>query len=117
MDLGDGKAVALLFQRHIGLGVHLVGLEAGLAQDQRQRHGETAGMGGADQFLGIGAGLAFEAAGEAVRIVVERAALGGDRALAILEAAMPNGGSKRRHVILLVLKRIACASTAARPPF
>jgi hypothetical protein len=48
----------------------------------------------ADQFFGIGAGLAFEAAGEAVRIILEGAALGGNRALAILEAAMPDGGSE-----------------------
>ena len=47
-------------------------------------------MGRADQFLGIGAGLALKAAGKAVGLVLDRAAFGGNRALAVLEAAAPN---------------------------
>jgi len=31
---GDGKAVALLFQRDVGLGLHLLGGELGFAEDQ-----------------------------------------------------------------------------------
>ena len=88
---GDGKPVALLFQRDVGLGFHLLGGELGFAQDQRQRHGEAGGMRGADQFFRVGAGLAFEAAGEAVGVIVQRAALGRDRALAVLDAALPFG--------------------------
>ena len=71
----------------------LAGALAGFAQDQGQRHGKAAGMGGADQFFGIGAGLALEPAGEAVRIIVQRAALGRDYPLAVLKAAAPRGGS------------------------
>jgi tripartite-type tricarboxylate transporter receptor subunit TctC len=62
MHGGDGEAVGDLVERDLGGGVHALGGELGLAEDQRQRHGEAAGMGGADQLLGIGAGLAFEAA-------------------------------------------------------
>ena len=93
MHRGDGKTVALLFQRDVGLGLHVLGGELGLAQDQRQRHGETGGVRRADQLFRVGAGLALEAAGEAVGIIIQRAALGRDRALAVLDAALPFGGS------------------------
>ena len=93
MNRGDRKTVAYFLQRDVGLGFHVLGGELGFAQDQRQRHGEAGGMRGADQFFRIGAGLALEAAGEAVGIVAERAALGRDRALAVLDAALPFGRS------------------------
>ena len=93
MHRGDGKTVALLFQRDVGLGLHVLGGELGLAKDQRQRHGETGGVRRADQLFRIGAGLALEAAGEAVGVIVQRAALGRDRALAVLDAALPFGRS------------------------
>jgi hypothetical protein len=44
-----------------------------------------------DEFLGIGAGFALEAAAETIGIVLERAALGRDRAFAVLDAALPDG--------------------------
>jgi hypothetical protein len=44
-------------------------------------------MRGADQFFRIGARLALETAGEAVRIFLQCAALAADGALAILDAA------------------------------
>ena len=93
MHRGDGKTVGYFLQRDVGLGFHLLGGELGFAQDQRQRHGETGGMRGADQFFRIGAGLALEAAGEAIGIIAQRAALGRDRALAVLDAALPFGRS------------------------
>src|SRR5258708_39317825 len=96
MHGGDGKALALLFQRDVGLGLHLLGGELGFAEDQGQRHGETGGMRGPDQFLRVGARLALKAAGETVRGFLERAALGGNRALAVLETALPFGRSERR---------------------
>jgi hypothetical protein len=58
-------------------------------------------MGAADQFFGIGAGLALEAAGEAVRVFAERTALGRDRALAVLEAALPFCRTECRRPSLL----------------
>jgi hypothetical protein len=106
MNFGDGEAIVLFFQGDIGLGVHLISGEAGFAQNQRQGHGEAASMGGANQFFRIGAGLAFEAAGKAIRIILKRAALGGNRALAILEPAMPDGSSKSRHIGLLPLTNL-----------
>src|SRR4030095_659706 len=78
-------------ERDLGRGVHLLGGELGLAQDQRQRHGEAAGMGRAQQLLGIGALLALEAGGKAIGVGAERAALRRDRALAVPEAARPGG--------------------------
>jgi hypothetical protein len=45
----------------------------------------------ADELFGIGAGLALEAAAEAIGILLERAALGGDGAFAVLDSALPDG--------------------------
>src|SRR4051794_201722 len=95
MHRRDGKTVALLLERDIRLGFHVLGGELGFAEDQRQRHGETGGMGRANQLFRVRAGLAFEATGEAIRIVLERAALGRDRALAVLDSALPLGRSER----------------------
>jgi hypothetical protein len=52
------------------------GLQLRFAQNERQRHRKTPGMGGADQLFRICARLSLKAAGKAVRIFVERAALG-----------------------------------------
>jgi hypothetical protein len=52
----------------------------GLPENKRQRHGEARGMRRADELFKVAAGLALEAAAEAIGIVLERAALGRDRA-------------------------------------
>jgi hypothetical protein len=93
MHRGDGKTVGHFLQRDVGLGLHVLGGELGLAKDQRQRHGEAGGVGGADQLFRVGARLAFEAAGEAIRIIAQRTALGRDRALAVLDTTLPFGGT------------------------
>src|SRR6202035_992523 len=93
MHGSDGKPIADFFERDVGLGLHLLSGELGLAQYQRQRHGETGGMRRADQLLRVRARLALEAAGEAVWIVLERAALGRNRALAVPDATLPFGRS------------------------
>jgi hypothetical protein len=82
----------------------LVAVKPCLAENERQRHGEAAGMGGADQLLGIGARKSFEAAGKAVRVGFERAALRRDLALAILDAARPLCGTCAidLHAVLLL---------------
>jgi hypothetical protein len=49
------------------------------------RYGRT------DELFGIGAGLALEAAAEAIGIVLECAALCGDGAFAILDSALSDG--------------------------
>src|ERR1700738_2061418 len=107
---GDGKTLALLFQRDVSLGLHLFGGELGFAEDQGQRHGKTGGMRGADQFLRVGARLALEAAGEAVRIILERAALGRNRALAVPDTALPFGRSGSRWHIFLLTLSVGCTS-------
>src|SRR5438309_2022574 len=98
MHGSDGETIAHLFERDVGAGLHLLGSELGLAEDQRQRHGEAGGMRRANEFLRVRTRLALKAAGEAIWIVFERAAFGRDRALAVLDAALPFGRSGcRRH--------------------
>jgi hypothetical protein len=41
------------FSSDVGLGFHLLGGELGLAEDQRQRHGEAGRMRRADQLLRV----------------------------------------------------------------
>ena len=81
MDGGDGEAAFDLFEGDFGRGVHLLGDEFGLAQDEGERHREAARVGGGDELFGVGAALALEAAGEAVGVRLQGAALGRDAPL------------------------------------
>src|SRR5438132_13316267 len=98
MDGGDGKAVGPFIEADFGRRLHTLGSELGLAEYERQRHRKASGMGRADELFGIGAGLALEAAAEAIGIVLERAALGRDGAFAVLDSALPDGRSMGLHV-------------------
>src|SRR5450755_2194383 len=98
MDGRDREAVGLLFKRHVGLGLHMLGGELRFAENERQRHREAAGMRRADQFFRIGPRLALEAAGKAIGIILERTAFGRDGALAILDSARPDRRSVRTHM-------------------
>src|SRR6202043_3210077 len=100
---GDGKTVAYLLERDFGFGLHLLCYELGLSKDQRQRHRKTGGVGRAYQLFRVRARLALEAAGEAVRVILQRAALGRNGALAVLDAALPFGRSECRWHVLLHL--------------
>ena len=53
-ELTDAKALAFRVQRDRGLGGELRRRKAGALQPECQRHREAAGMGGGDQFFGIG---------------------------------------------------------------
>src|SRR5665811_2382615 len=96
---GDGEAVTLLVESDFRGCLHLVGGELCLAEDQRQRHREAAGVRRADQLLGIGAGLAFEACGKAVGVFLECSALGRNCSLSVLDPAAPDCGSMRLHLL------------------
>src|SRR5690606_30198927 len=65
---------------------------AGLGDHVREEHREAAGVGGADELLGVRAALAvLEAGAERVGLVGDGAALGGDGAGAFFERAAPLG--------------------------
>src|SRR5438445_8310218 len=98
MDGGNGKPVGHLFERDFGRGLHALGGELSLAENQRQSHREASGVCRTDQFFGIGAGLALEPAAKAIGIFLERAALGRDGAFAVLDSAVPDGRSMSLHV-------------------
>ena len=78
VNRGNGIAALDLLEGDLRRGAHLRRGQLGLAEDERQRHGEAGGMGGGDQFLGVGAGHFAEAGAEAVALVVEHARLGRD---------------------------------------
>ena len=92
MDRRDGETALYFFQRDLGGRFQFFGGELCLAQDQRQRHGEAAGVRRADQLLRVRARHPLKPAGEAVGMRLQGAALGRDRAFAVLESAAPNGG-------------------------
>jgi hypothetical protein len=58
-------------------------------------------VGRPNQFFRVGAGLPFKSTAEAVRVSCQRAALGRDSALAVLNAAVPACCAVRFHQILL----------------
>src|SRR5690349_7647823 len=98
MDGGNGKAVSHFIEADFGICLHALRRELGLAENKRQRHREASGVCGPDELFGIGAGLALEAAAEAIGIFLERAALGRDRASTVLESALPDGRSMGFHL-------------------
>src|SRR4029077_3665409 len=87
---GDAKALAFRLQRDGGLGAEVGGSEAAALQLERQRHGETAGMRGGDELLGIGALLVLEARFERVGGLVENAGVGRELAVSGAAGAAPN---------------------------
>ncbi|MBP1871438.1 hypothetical protein J2Z19_001150 [Ensifer adhaerens] len=89
MDRGDGKTVGDGFERDLGGGLHALGREPDLSQDQRQCHGETTGMSRADEFLRVCARHALETSCKAVGIVFQGPALRRNLPLAVLETAGP----------------------------
>ena len=89
VDGVDLETALDLLEGDFGGGVHLVGDQFGFAQDEGEGHCEAAGVGGGDELFGVGAALAFEAAGEAVGVGLQGAAFGRDAAFAVFQAAFP----------------------------
>ena len=89
-DPVDHETIALLDEAHAGLRVDIAGGQPGAVAGERERHRETGGVRCAQDFLRVGAAaVVFEAAREAVRIVLQRAGLGADPANPLLALALP----------------------------
>jgi len=71
--------------------------EASLAEFRRERHRETARVRRRDEFFGIRADAVLKACAERVLRFLERAALGGDVALARFQVAGPDRGCFAFH--------------------
>src|SRR5262249_40900206 len=91
-DRRDAPAGAFLVHREIGPGLQFLRRMPGAAQPKRQRHRKAAGVRGRDQFLRIRALAVAESGRKRVRRIGKRAALGGERATAVLAGAAPGGG-------------------------
>ena len=90
-DPVDQETVTLLDQAHAGLRVDFAGGQPGPIAGKRERHREASRVRSAQDFLRIGAAaIVFEAAREAVRIVLERACLGADLTQSLLALAPPS---------------------------
>jgi hypothetical protein len=89
MDGSDGVAPIHLLESDLRGGVHLFSGKLRLAKNQERAIVKQLAVGGGDQFLRIAASLPFEAASETVGIGLQRAALGGDSALTILDSTLP----------------------------
>jgi len=92
-------------QAHAGLGIDVGGGQPGLIAGERKRHGETRGVGCAEDLLGVGAApVVLEAARKAAGVVLQRTGLGAYLALALLALAFPvhDGGkaAKKRGGIV-----------------
>lgn len=91
MALGDAEALANFFERNRRGGLEFLRGHACSAQLGGKSHRESTGVGGGEQFFGIGADAVFEAGAIRVLRLLEDAAVGGDRAFAVLQTALPKG--------------------------
>src|SRR5690606_28638311 len=85
------ESVAGLLERHDGVRAHSSRFVPRLLEYQRQRHRETARVRGGDELLGIRTGSALETRREAVRLILQDAALERNRASSVLQSAAPRG--------------------------
>ena len=101
MRFRDGKTRVGFFHRDRRRGVDDGGREAGLAELRRERHREAARVRRRDEFLRVRADAVLEARAEGVLRLLERAALGGDFALAAFQIARPDRRCFAFHNIIL----------------
>ncbi|MCY1363869.1 hypothetical protein D9M69_506490 [compost metagenome] len=80
-----------MIQSDFCLGVDAIGLQAGITENHGKRHGETAGVGRADQLFRVGAPTALEARLEAIGSFPEHAGFCGNRADAGFQITFPMG--------------------------
>ena len=88
LDLGDGHALTHTVDMDFGVGVDALGRHLLAAKAGGQRHGVAAGMGRADQFLGIGAFAVAEAGVEGIG-TFERFAAEPHKTRTVLQTATP----------------------------
>jgi hypothetical protein len=88
----------------------------GTGELRTEGHREATADGGSDQLFRVGADAFFKACLEAVLGVFEGVALGGDGAVASLQAAVPDDGSVAIHLILLCELLAASSMRFGRRP-
>src|SRR5205823_4198161 len=91
LDARDAKAAVGALEVDAGGGIDRGRRMAGALEPAGQRHREAAGVGGADQLLGVRSGSLLEARGEGV-LTFERAAPEAHGSLAVSQAAFPTCG-------------------------
>src|SRR2546422_3426906 len=99
MHGGHGESIGHLFQRDRGRSLDSLRLEPRFAELRRKRHRETTGVRCADELLWIGTFFVFETGAEGICDTREHAALCGNSAAAVFEAALPDRGSFSLHVL------------------
>src|SRR5471030_1097759 len=114
MHGSNRKATVDLVQRHFGLGVDAVSLEAGVAQNHRKRHGEAAGVRRTNQFLRVCALAAFETGLEAVGRFAQYASFSGNGTQACLQITFPMRGCFFNDTHSGLLERWFCFSKVLR---
>jgi hypothetical protein len=93
----DRESIAHLLEAHRGSGLDRIRREPDLAEARGQRHGETGGVCGGDELLGIGARAILEARLETIGRIVQHAGFRGDATRSFLEAALPDSGPFLDH--------------------
>ncbi len=88
---GYGEPVADFFEADDRFGFERAVAVPRLGEAEAERHSEAAGVCCGDQLFGVGAGLILETRLKTVGLVVERARLGRDMALAVLAEAFVAG--------------------------
>src|SRR5713101_6560520 len=96
----DGEAVGKLFKGNRHRGFELLRRESGIAELRGERHGKTPGVSRGEQLFGIRADAVFKTRAEGILRLLEHPALGGERSLAVLQAAVTDGRCFALHAIL-----------------
>ena len=103
VDFGDSESAFHFFDGYGSGGFELIGFEFHSAEDTGERHAEASGVGGAEEFFGVGALTFFEAGSEAVWGFVESFSFGGDGAFAFFEVTLPDCATFAYHSFVRLL--------------
>src|SRR6266404_64164 len=102
MALGDGETVREFLERNGSRRLQFLCGQSRVAELRGKRHREAPGMRCCKKFLRIRAHSIFKSRAERVLSLLQDAAVGGNRALAILQTTLPDCRCLALHVSLLL---------------
>src|SRR6266446_1987750 len=111
MTSGDRKAIGEFLQRNRSRRLQFLRGQSGVTKLRGERHGETPGMRCCEKFLRVRTHTIFKSRAERILRLLQDATVRGNRALAILQTALPDCRCLALHVSLLVrrLKPARCS--------
>lgn len=97
VDFRDCESCFLLNNGYLSGCFNFVGGEVVSTENGGECHAEASGVGGADEFFGVGALSFFEPRSERVRGIVEGVCFGGDGSFSVENSTLPDGATGAYH--------------------